>query len=95
MEARKRGGAFQTGMVNLEGTEMWLELHDSSGALHVNMDNVVNFRRYDGGEFTQIATLAASRDGVTTYNVIETPQEIENMIVGEQQRLRDLAKITR
>ncbi|MDR6759405.1 hypothetical protein J2Y48_004721 [Mycoplana sp. BE70] len=66
---------------------MWLELHDTSGALHVNMDNVVNFRRYDGAEFTQVATLAASRDGLATYHVVETPQEIENMIVGEQQRL--------
>lgn len=74
---------------------MWLELHDSGGALHVNMDNVICFRRYDGTDMTEVVTHAINRDSLMTYHVIETPDHIENMIVEEQRRLADLTKTAR
>jgi len=74
---------------------MWIELHDSGGALHINMDNVISFRRHDRNELTQVATSAVTQDSPTIFNVHETPQEIENMIVDEQRRLASLPQTVR
>ncbi|OWK26282.1 hypothetical protein AJ87_02845 [Rhizobium yanglingense] len=74
---------------------MWLELHDSSGTVFVNMDTVTDFRRYEGNDKTQIFTYASSGDSFTQYYVFETPDEIINMITEEQERLANLTKTAR
>jgi len=71
---------------------MFLELHDSSGALHINMDNVICFRRYDRNETTQVVMLVSSGDGLATFHVRETPLQIDSMILTE---LASIAKPAR
>ncbi len=71
---------------------MFLELHDNSGALHVNIDNVISFRRFDRQEATQVVMVAGARDTLATFCVTETPSQIAKMIAEKQSRLASLAK---
>jgi len=71
---------------------MFLELHDNSGAVHVNVENVISFRRFDRQETTQVVMVAGARDTLATFFVTETPGQIAKMISEEQTRLASLTK---
>ncbi|RDJ05273.1 hypothetical protein [Rhizobium grahamii] len=71
---------------------MFLELHDNSGPIHVNIDNVISFRRFDRQETTHVVMVAGARDTLATFFVTETPSQIAGMITEEQSRLASLSK---
>ncbi len=66
---------------------MWIVLHDTNGELRLNFSNVLMFRKFAQEPLTVVVTAGTGSNGLVSYYVSETPEEIENMIIEEQRRL--------
>lgn len=72
---------------------MFLKLNDGDRPVYVNMDLVTDFIRYHPDDkFTQLITVAPGAKGARAILVIETPQQIYELLDYEQQRSANLWK---
>jgi len=72
---------------------MFLKLNDGDRPVYVNMNLVTDFVRYHPDDrFTQLITVAVGTKAARAILVIETPQQIYELLEYEQQRSANLSK---
>lgn len=70
---------------------MFLKLNDGDRPVYVNMNLVTDFVRYHPDDrFTHIITMAPGAKAARAILVIETPQQIYELLDYEQQRSANL-----